>query len=58
VLAGEEVMGVLRGEEISPLRTRASARPAAEAPRAEPEKVKGEIPEGPVLARDPLKQPG
>jgi cell division protease FtsH len=58
VLAGEEVMGVLRGEEISPLRVRRTPKPAAEAPRAEPEKAKGEIPESPVLARDPLKQPG
>ena len=58
VLAGEEVMGVLRGEEISPLRTRRTPKPVAEAPRAEPEKVKGEIPESPVIARDPLKQPG
>ena len=58
VLAGEEVMGVLRGEEISPLRTRRTKKPAAEVPRAEPEKVKGEIPESPVIARDPLKQPG
>jgi len=58
VLAGEEVMGVLRGEEISPLRTRRIPKPAAEVPRAEPEKVKGEIPESPVIARDPLKQPG
>ena len=58
VLAGEEVMGVLRGEEISPLRTRRVPKPAAEAPRVEPEKVKGEIPESQVITRDPLKQPG
>jgi cell division protease FtsH len=58
VLAGEEVMGVLRGEEISPLRSRRPQRPAPETPRAEPEKAKGEFPESPVIARDPLKQPG
>jgi cell division protease FtsH len=58
VLAGEEVMGVLRGEEISPHRERKRPRPVPEAPRPEPEKVKGEFPEKPVITRDPLKQPG
>jgi cell division protease FtsH len=58
VLAGEEVMGVLRGEEISPQRERRTPRTAPEAQRPEPEKVKGELPEKPVISRDPLKQPG
>jgi cell division protease FtsH len=58
VLAGEEVMGVLRGEEISPHRERKRPRPVPESPRPEPEKAKGEFPEKSVIPRDPLKQPG
>jgi cell division protease FtsH len=58
VLAGEEVMGVLRGEAISPHRERRAPKPAPEPQRPEPERSKGELPDKPVITRDPLKQPG
>jgi len=59
VLGGEEVLKLMRGEEIAPERERRAQRPAPEAvSRPEPEKVRDSRPESPVITADPLKQPG
>jgi len=57
VLAGDEVLQVMRGGEFIPQRERKSRRPEA-ASRPEPEKAREGRPEAPVLSPDPLKQPG
>jgi cell division protease FtsH len=58
VLAGEEVEALLRGEPIAPHRAPKDQRPAPEAqPRPGPEKAKEGF-EQPVIAPNPIKQPG
>jgi len=59
VLGGDEVLRVMRGEEIAPHRERKTRKPAPEiVSRPEPEKSREGRPESPVLGSDPLKQPG
>jgi cell division protease FtsH len=60
VLAGEEVLRAMRGEAIAPQREKKKVLQPAPVPpgRPEPEKVREGFPEAPVIARDPLKQPG
>ena len=60
VLAGEEVLRVMRGEEFVPQqRERKTRRPEpGTVSRPEPERVRDGRPEAPVIAPDPLKQPG
>ena len=58
VLTGEDVSQLVKGGELAPRRDRRETRPAEVATRPEPEKVREDFPEKPVIARGPLKQPG
>ena len=56
VLGGDEVLRVMRGEEIAPQREKKSRKPEM-VTRPEPEKARDGRSE-PVISPDPLKQPG
>jgi cell division protease FtsH len=60
VLAGDEVLQVMRGEEFVPQRDKKVKRPGPETvtARPEPERVRDGRSDAPVLSTDPLKQPG